>query len=178
LEVGKTNYGQLVVLDEFYQSGSHVEDAIAWLEHNDKPKGTIYAEHEPSDQERFKRAGWSTEGADKSLDTGIAEVRNRFEADGNAPAKTSGGKAPPTISWNDRGKSEQEKRAERAENNPRVGLLVSEQCQNLIRELLGYKEDHVGKSAADDHCSDSLRYCVMGVAGGSTLVRREARTNV
>jgi len=46
----------------------------------------------------------------------------------------------------------------------RVGLLVSDRCSNLIRELLGYKEEHVGKSQVTDHCLDSLRYGYMGVA--------------
>ena len=45
---------------------------------------------------------------------------------------------------------------------PAVGLLVSEQCQELIREFYGYKADHVGGPNADDHCLDALRYAVMG----------------
>jgi hypothetical protein len=57
-------------------------------------------------------------------------------------------------------------------------LLVSERCQNLIREFLSYKEEHVGTSQAVDHCCDSLRYACMGVSGGSKVVCRKARTNV
>jgi hypothetical protein len=82
LEIGKTGYGQLVVLDEFCESGTHVSDAIAWLEQNDKPKGTIYCEHEPADVEKFKKAGYRAEKAVKSLDAGIAEVRKRLQHDG------------------------------------------------------------------------------------------------
>ena len=51
LEIGKTAYDQLVVLDEFHESESHVDDAIAWLA--DRPTGRIYAEHEPLDVRRF-----------------------------------------------------------------------------------------------------------------------------
>lgn len=47
----------------------------------------------------------------------------------------------------------------------RVGLLISDRCQSLIREFLGYKEEHVGRSVADDYCLDALRYACMGVAG-------------
>jgi hypothetical protein len=46
-----------------------------------------------------------------------------------------------------------------------VGLLVSSSCRYLIREFLGYKEEHVGKSQATDHCLDSLRYACMGRGG-------------
>ena len=177
VEVGKTPYDQLVVLDEFVESGAHVEDAIRWLEENDKPRGTIFAEHEPSDIQKFERADWPVVKADKSLDAGISEVRKRLEADGNMelPEGDSSGayivtNAPTagafggTATWgtgqratkpeNDRGADAE------AEKHPRVGLLISDRCENLIREFLGYKEEQVGTSAAVDHCLDSLRYCV------------------
>jgi phage terminase large subunit len=176
LEVGKTPYEQLVVLDEFYQSNSHVADAIAWLKRNDKPDGTIYAEHEPAEINKFKRAGATVKKAEKSIDAGISEVRKRLEPDGNSPATASSG-APPVLSWEE-SREKQQSREETVEQNPRVGLLISDRCQHTIREFLGYKEDHVGKGHADDHCLDGLRYLVMGVAGGSTLVRRKARVNV
>jgi hypothetical protein len=81
LEIGRTDYGQLVVLDEFHESESHVSDAIGWLDHNDKPPGTIHCEHEPADMKKLDAAGYRTERADKSLDAGIDEVRNRLEHD-------------------------------------------------------------------------------------------------
>jgi len=81
LEIGKTAYDQLVVLDEFHESESHVDDAIAWLA--DRPTGRIYAEHEPADIERFKNASNPVTQADKSIDAGIDEVRNRLERDGD-----------------------------------------------------------------------------------------------
>jgi hypothetical protein len=153
LEVGKTPYEQLVVLDEFVEQESHVGDALGWLDANDKPEGTIFCEHEPSDIDRFERAGWPTEKAEKSLDAGIAEVRRRLERDGNAPAEEPGPKLD-DLAWDG------------GEAVERVGLLISDRCQQLIREFLGYKEDHVGTSQAIDHCLDSLRYLCMGVAGG------------
>lgn len=73
------NSDRLVILDEFYRHESHVSDAIAWL--NGRPQGVIYSEHEPADIEKFNRAGWRAEKADKSLDAGIDEVRNRLRED-------------------------------------------------------------------------------------------------
>jgi phage terminase large subunit len=126
LEVGKTDYGQLIVLSEFYQSERHTEDAINYLK--GRPKGTIFAEHEPADIRKFRQAGWPAVKAEKSIDAGISEVRKRLETD----------------------------------ESGRPGLLVSSACQNLIRELLGYQEDQVGTSAAEDHACDGLRYLIMG----------------
>ena len=51
----------------------------------------------------------------------------------------------------------------------RVGLLVSDRCGNLIRELLSYKEEDVGTSRAVDHCADALRYlCYSSGSGAET----------
>lgn len=159
LEVGKTAYEQLVVLDEYHESGTHVEDAIVWL--NGKPTGPIFAEHEPSDIQKFRDAGSRAEKADKSLDAGIAEVRRRLETDGNAPVDTDPG-------------SHREKgfiiSRDGGEPVGRVGLLVSENCPHLIREFQGYKEEHVGTSQAVDHCLDGLRYLCMGVASGPQTI--------
>lgn len=138
LEIAKTDYGQLIVLDEYHESESHVEEAVAWLKANDKPRGPIYCEHEPSDIEKFKRAGYAAKKAEKSIDAGISEVRGRLELD-------------------DAG---------------RPGLLISETCENLIRELLGYREEQVGTSSAVDHCADALRYAVFSPAANLTPKRQ------
>jgi hypothetical protein len=55
-----------------------------------------------------------------------------------------------------------------ADSSPdgRVGLLVGDNAEHLIREFLGYKETDVGTTNATDHCLDALRYACMGVAGG------------
>ena len=178
LEIGKTPYDQLVVLDEFHRSAAHVEDAIQWVEQTDKPDGTIFAEHEPSEIEKFRRAGFRVEKAEKSLDAGIAEVRRRLEADGNMTVK-KGGTVSGVVDLSDNSPEMRESGPEGEENEskeeiedagsadekrPRVGLLVTERCENLIREFLGYKEEQVGTAGATDHCLDGLRYAVMGGA--------------
>ena len=144
LEIGRTSYGQLVVLDEFYERNAHVEDAIQWLEENNKPRGTIYCEHEPADTQKFEQAGYTAVKAEKSFNGGIEEVRKRLEADESMESSSC---------TSDERDGEDTKR-------PCVGLLVSERCEHLIREFLSYKEEHVGTSSADDHCLDSLRYCL------------------
>jgi hypothetical protein len=116
------------VLDEFYASQSHIEDAVVWLD--GKRDGRLYCEHEPADIKKFERAGWRPERAEKSIDAGIAEVRQRLEPD-------------------------------RAATGERPGILISAQCDNLIREFLGYKMEHVGTSEAEDHALDALRYAIM-----------------
>lgn len=125
IELGRSPAGQLVALGEYYRSETHVEDTITWLD--GRPKGRIYAEHVPGEIERFRGAGYRVEKAEKDLDGGIAEVRNRLTVDGDRP-----------------------------------GLLVSTECENLIREFVGYKEEQVGSSSATDHALDATRYAVMG----------------
>lgn len=173
LEAGKTAHNELVILDEFYESSTHVDRAIEWLKRNGKPSGTIYAEHEPGEIDKFRNAGWRAENAEKSHDAGIAEVRSRFRQAGNKPL--GGTSNVRRLTWGkekrDRGESEPE-----PEPDPdRVGLLISENCPNLIRELQSYKEEDVGGSNVSDHCVDSLRYLCMGVADtGSSVIRRKA----
>ena len=48
------------------------------------------------------------------------------------------------------------------DDTDRPGLLVSDNCEHLIQEFLGYKEEHVGTSQAVDYCLDSCRYLCMG----------------
>jgi hypothetical protein len=178
LELGKTSYDQLVVLDEFVASGTHVSDAIAWLDRHDKPTGTIYCEHEPADIEKFRSANYRAEKADKSLDAGIAEVRKRLQSDGNAPVDQSSDLPSPT--WG-RGDDDDQAGGDTdadTDDDGRVGLLVSARCEQTIREFLGYKESHVGSSAAEDHCLDSLRYAVMGGSDGSDGYARTSENAV
>jgi phage terminase large subunit len=40
----------------------------------------------------------------------------------------------------------------------RPGLLVHERCENVVKEFLSYKREHVGKSHATDHAMDCTRY--------------------
>lgn len=124
LEVGKTTYDQYVVLDMFYESNTTLEDAIEWLEHH--RKGRIYCEHEPDHAYKLQRKGYRTVAANKSLNTGIPIVRDRFRPD----------------------------------ENGKPGLLVSRQCDDLIQEIMSYKEEHVGKQDAPDDGCDALRYII------------------
>ncbi|WP_331234038.1 terminase large subunit domain-containing protein [Natronorarus salvus] len=176
LEIGKTSSNQLVVLDEFRERESHVEDVIDWLEEGEKPTGTIVCDHDPDELDRFNRAGYQAERASKSLDEGIAEVRRRLEADGNleigSPSSRKQARVYGTSAWTSGSPSPNELRRRRdyknppneePEPSPAVGLMISETCQNLVREFLGYKEDHVGKADANDHCLDALRYACMAV---------------
>ena len=138
LELGRTPYGQILVLDEFYRSESHVEDGIKWLKGQvgsrqvQRPKGVIYSEHEPEDITKFRKAGFQAVPANKSLNAGIPAVRRRLGTD--------------------------------SEGN--VGLLVADRCEKTISELQSYKEDEIGTSAAEDHAADTLRYAVMGYDEG------------
>jgi hypothetical protein len=149
LEIGRTAYDQLLVVDEFYESGSYVEDITGgsrrvqhtedgenhdivddpWL--GDKPAGDLHAEHEPSDYGKFRDAGLTVYSAEKALDTGITAVRKRLD-------------------W-------------REDPKGRPGLLVSDACVSTIREFQDYQEDHVGTSTATDHAMDALRYAIVGV---------------
>lgn len=146
LEIGKTPYDQLVVLDQFHQSESHVEDAIQWLDENQKPDGTIHAEHVPPELEKFKRAGWRTVKAEKDIDAGLSEVRCRLQPDGNMDApKRAGGGDVLAFRLNPKGRSGPptsriaDGENDHANNEARVGLLVASTCQHLIREFLGKK---------------------------------------
>ncbi|MGK7296577.1 MAG: terminase large subunit domain-containing protein, partial [Candidatus Wenzhouxiangella sp. M2_3B_020] len=140
LELGTTPYGQILVLDEFYRSESHVEEAIKWLKGElglsgrDRPKGRIWSEHEPEDITKFRRAGFEAYPANKSLNAGIPAVRRRFGED--------------------------------SEGN--VGLLIADRCEKLISEVQSYKEEEIGTKAAEDHAADALRYAVMGYDEGPT----------
>lgn len=146
LEVGRTAYGQLIVLDEFYRSSATVERARDWL--LARPRGPAFCEHVPEHIHKFRQAEIPATKANKSLDAGIDEVRARLESDGEG----------------------------------RVGLLVSERCEHLIKEFHGYKREHVGTDAATDHCLDSLRYLIMGSQKANAYhekrqKRREQREN-
>lgn len=126
VEFGRTEHDQLVAIDEYYEPQRQIEHALSWLE--DKPHGTIYAEHAPEDIQRFKKAGHRVEKVEKALDDGVDEVCNRLQPD----------------------------------EDDRPGLLVSDACENLVREFLSYKIEHVGKTDAEDHALDVTRYVCRG----------------
>lgn len=135
LDIRRTHHGQFVVWDHFYRSESQLADVVdpddalpadrdPWLD--SRPRGRIYAEHEPAHIEQFRKANWPAVKADKSLDGGIDHVQARLTTD----------------------------------DEGRPGVLVADRCTDLIQEFLSYKEDHVGKSKAQDHALDALRYAL------------------
>lgn len=77
----KTPYDQYLIFDLFYRSESKYQAAVDWLIENDKPHGTVHAEHEPEHQQAFRSAGYPCEPAIKDLDEGIPEVRRHLETD-------------------------------------------------------------------------------------------------
>jgi len=42
----------------------------------------------------------------------------------------------------------------------RVGMLISDKCEETVKEILSYTEDEVQTSRAKDHAIDSLRYAI------------------
>lgn len=82
IEYGKTPAEQYVALDCYYRQGKPVEDAIAWLRDNDKPRGPIYCDHDPEHIDKFRQAGWDALAATKDLDEGINEVQDVLDVDG------------------------------------------------------------------------------------------------
>ena len=82
LELGMTVSGSLVVLDEFYERESDVEDAIEWLQ--GKPGGVLVSEHSPEHISKIRREVDSLRvvRADKSIDDGIESVSERLKEKG------------------------------------------------------------------------------------------------
>lgn len=66
----------LVVVDEFYEKKTHVDEAIDWI--LERPDGVVLSEHEPEDIEDMEDEGIVAIPANKSHDAGIPEVRRRF----------------------------------------------------------------------------------------------------
>jgi hypothetical protein len=150
VEIGRNPYGQLVVLDEYYREESHVAHAIKWL------KGGL------------RETDKSPEGVIWS-EHEPADIRKFRGAGWNAV------KADKSL---DAGISDVRRRLGR-DSQGRVGLLISDRCENLIRELQDYKKEEVGKKNAEDHAADALRYAVRGYenvgdssGGGSSSVDR------
>lgn len=87
IEIGKTSYGQLVVLNEYYESEAYITDMIQELQ--DKPSGHLYTDYNYKDdvqKMRDKLDDIVVKKANKSIDSGIQEVRQRLEQDDNDKA--------------------------------------------------------------------------------------------
>lgn len=95
LELGRTVDGRLVLLDEFYETRAHIDEAIRWLD--TRPDGVIACEHQPEDIEAFKSAGYSAIKANKSIQPGISEVSDWLN-----PSDEDGNPLPPRLLIADR----------------------------------------------------------------------------
>ena len=84
IQIGLTHDGRAVIVDEFYREETSIEDAIKWLEDNDKPRGFIGCEHMPEHIKKFRRAGWTAVKAEKDLDQGIDYVKNLLQRRGGS----------------------------------------------------------------------------------------------
>lgn len=81
LEAAIAHDGSILILDEFYESNSFVEDACNWVDK--KPKGIIHSEHEPEHIAKFNKiTKHRAVKANKSIGPGIEEVRKRFKKTG------------------------------------------------------------------------------------------------
>lgn len=144
VELYPTHYSQWIATDCYYQTErpfSHLCDPSereGWVYDEEKPRTTVYCEHEPEHIQQFSRAGFQAKQAHKNLDTGIDHVRGLLELDGDG----------------------------------RPGLLVSDRCTELIQEFFSYKEEHVGKNDAPDHCLDGTRYALHTHEQGGGEVRQ------
>ena len=148
LEIGRTvGDNHLVVLDEFYRTGSSLdqlhgsddeEDPEGWL--TGRPPGVMACEHEPEDIEEFEEhlPRWQFERANKAHE-GFGKVRNNWI---NPCDEETGERLTPR-------------------------LYIHERCENLIAELTQYKEEEIGSTTAEDHAADALRYAVMLVENGN-----------
>jgi len=71
----------------YYETGKEFEhlcdpsDGTGWVYGHGVERGRLYGEHEPEHLQKFSRAGFAVEKADKSLDEGIPYVRGRLETD-------------------------------------------------------------------------------------------------
>jgi len=92
VEWRKTHHDQWIAVDCYYRSGKEFadlcnpDDSTGWVYEQDKERGRLYAEHEPEHIQKFGRAGFNAEKADKSIDEGIPFVRGKLEIKGD-PAR-------------------------------------------------------------------------------------------
>jgi hypothetical protein len=134
LEIGKTHADQYVVLDSYYRTEKPLEHLV------DPRDGT----------------GWLLEN-DKP--TGV--VFCDHDPEHIEKFRDAGYRAQAATKNIDEGIDEVRSVLE-TDSDGRPGLLVVDDCTELIKELQSYQEDEVGTARATDHAADSLRYAVMG----------------
>lgn len=139
LEIGQTPADQYVVLDCYYRSQQPVE----------KLTGTF-------DGRRLVRKGWVQSQAKQPGRVFCDHEPEHYERFRNA-----GFDAQAAEKDIDEGINEVQSVLD-TDADGRPGLLVVEDCTNLIQEFQSYKEDDVGTKRAEDHALDALRYAIMG----------------
>jgi phage terminase large subunit len=134
LEIGKTPADQYVVLDSYYRTQRPVEDLV------DPRRGTgwVLEEEKPTGAVYCDH---EPEHIHKFRDAGFEAVAATKDIDEGIDEVR--GVLDPDV-------------------DGRPGLLVVEDCTNLIKEFQSYKEDDVGTNRAEDHALDALRYAIMG----------------
>jgi len=151
VELTTNPYGQLLVLDEYYREESHVEDAISWL------KGNLGNEAKP---------------------TGV--IHSEHEPEDITKFRKAGFQAVPANKSLNAGIPAVRRRLG-TDSTGRVGLIISDRCEQLISEIQSYKSKDVGTKRAEDHALDAMRYAVMGydegpsggdASGGSSSVEK------
>ena len=135
LEVGKTPADQYVILDEYYESGKPVEHLV-----------------NPDDG-----TGWLLENEKLT-----GEVFCDHEPEHILKFRSAGFDAKAAQKNIDEGIEEVRSVLEVDDAIGGPGLLITDDCTNIIQEFLSYKEDDVGTSRAQDHALDALRYGIMG----------------
>jgi hypothetical protein len=140
LEIGKTPADQYVVLDEYYQTQQPVE----------KLTGTW-------DGRTLVREGW-VQAHEKIPDSVFCDH------DPEHIEKFARAGFDPEAATKDLSEGIDEVRSvlKIDEANGIPGLLVVDDCVNLIKEFQSYMTDDVGTSRARDHALDALRYAIMG----------------
>ncbi|QLG63093.1 hypothetical protein [Halorarum salinum] len=140
LEIGKTPADQYVILDEYYEPQQPVEKLTGkW------------------DGGRLVRDGWLQQQNKRA-----GEVYCDHEPEHIEKFRKAGFEADSATKNLDEGIEEVRSVLEVDEANGIPGLLVVDDCVNLIQEFQSYKEEDVGTSRATDHALDSLRYAIMG----------------
>lgn len=147
LEAGMTGANQYAILDVYYEEQKPVEHLVGRF-----------------DDGRLIRDGWiqthQKEPGVVYCDHDPEHITKFNEAGFNAV------KAPKSL---DDGIDEVRSVVEVDESLGEPGLLVAEECIELIHEMQSYKEEDVGTSRATDHAVDSLRYLIMGDRYGDSL---------
>ncbi|QHS17915.1 hypothetical protein GWK26_12575 [haloarchaeon 3A1-DGR] len=134
LEIGKTPADQYVVLDSYYERQQPVEHLVD----PDDGSGWVIREEKPTGE---LYSDHEPEHIQKFRDAG-------FEAYAATKDISEGIDEVRSVLDTD--------------VDDRPGLLVLEDCTDLIKEFQSYKEEDVGTSRADDHALDALRYALMG----------------